>query len=222
MFSFSIFFGQQSENSIEFFVINMEGAKVYEKPSFDSNPFFELKVGSKITSEHIIETNEEMKIDSHFSLSGNWVKPVGTSGYIFSSDLTSKNVEIVKSESGYIDVNLIGELISTKEEEKLIKTENGEYPQYLKYKYYKNATYKTSSWDGCNDYIIEYSNLSLNEVYHQMNSDYGVYLDEFYAPELVKRNGNFLNFYVEIGAIEDLKLEIKENDVFIVSFYACT
>lgn len=222
IFFFITAFGQQSENSIEFFVINMEGAKVYAKPSFDSSPFSELKVGSKITSEHIIESNEEMKISSDFSLSGNWIKPLGINGFVFSSDLTSKKVEIKKSDAGNTYISLIGKLINTKKEKKLIQTENGEFPQYIEYKYFKNATYSISSYDGCNDYIIEYSNLSLNEVYHQMTSDYGAYLDSFNVPMLVKRNGNILNFSVLIGATEDLKIEIMENDIFRVSFYTCT
>jgi hypothetical protein len=216
-------FGQNPENKTEFCVINMLGAKVYEKPTFQSKMLTELKVGKTIIIEQIIQTDEQIEIGNKFSLSGNWIKPMNVSGFVFSSDLSDKNVEIGKSKYGQTYINLLGELTDKKEEKKLIKTENGEFPKYFEYKYYENGTYTYTAWDGCFDHVTEYKNLTLNEVYHQMVSDYGEIMNEneFWVPIFQEKSENFIKFEGE-GATEDLKIELKENGKIIVSSYDCT
>jgi hypothetical protein len=207
----------------EFCVINMLGAKIYEKPTFDSKVLTELAVRKTLIVEKSIKTKEQFKIGLNFSLSGNWIKPNGINGYIFSSDLTDKKADISPNEYGQINVNLRGKLISEKTEEKQIKTENGEFPEYFEYKYYENGTYTYTSWDGCFDHVTEYKNLTLSEVYHQMVSDYyGLVGDnESWIPIFQGKEGNIIKFEGE-GATQDLKIEIKENGIFIVSSYDCT
>jgi hypothetical protein len=216
-------FGQNPENKTEFCVINMLGAKVYEKPTFQSKMLTELKVGKTIIIEQIIQTDEQIEIGNKFSLSGNWIKPMNVSGFVFSSDLSDKNVEIGRSKYGQTYINLLGELTDKKEEKKLIKTENGEFPKYFEYKYYENGTYTYTAWDGCFDHVTEYKNLTLNEVYHQMVSDYGEIMNEneFWVPIFQEKSENFIKFEGE-GATEDLKIELKENGKIIVSSYDCT
>lgn len=216
--------GQNSENRNELRVINMLGAKVYEKPSFDSKTLSKLNIGEKIIIEKTIQTDEQFKIGNGFSLAGNWIKPLNINGFVFSSNFTDKKVKVGKSKHGNTFINLLGELIDKKEEKKLIKTENGEYPKYFEYKYYENGSYTYTAWDGCFDHITEYKNLTLSEVYHQMVSDYGGEMNEndFRIPKFQEVTGNFLKFNVLLGATEDLKIEIKENGVFIVSSYDCT
>jgi len=94
---FNSIFGQNLENKTELCVINMLGAKVYEKPTLESKTLTELKVGENIIIENIIQTEEQMKIGDGFSLNGNWIKPMNINGFVFSSDLSEKNVEIGKS-----------------------------------------------------------------------------------------------------------------------------
>ena len=216
-------FGQNRENGTELCVINMLSAKVYEKPTFESKTLTELKVGENIITESVIQTDEQMEIGNGFSLSGNWIKPVNINGFVFSSDLSDKNVEIGKSKYGQTYINLLGNLTDKKEEKKLIKTENGEFPKYFEYKYYENGTYIYTAWDGCFDHKTEYKNLTLNEVYHQMVSDYGVLMNEneFWTPIFQEKSRNLIKFEGE-GATEDLKIELKENGKIIVSSYDCT
>jgi hypothetical protein len=220
---FNSHFGQNLENGTELCVINMLGAKVYEKPTFESKALTELKIGENLIIETIIQTDEHIEIGNGFSLNGNWIKPLNINGFIFSSDLSDKNVEIGKSKYGQTYINLLGKLTDKKEEKKLIKTENGEFPKYFEYKYYENGTYTYSAWDGCFDHITEYKNLSLNEVYHQMVSDYGGIMNEneFWTPIFQEKYGNFIKFEGE-GATEDLKIELKENGKIIVTSYDCT
>ncbi|MBW4971353.1 hypothetical protein KZY98_12845 [Croceibacter atlanticus] len=216
-------FGQNLENGNELCVINMLGAKVYEKPTLESQTLTKLIVGKNIIIEKIIQTDEEMEIGNGFSLSGNWIKPMNINGYVFSTDLSDKNVEIGKSKYGQTYLNLLGELTNKREEKKLIKTENGEFPKYFEYEYYKYGTYTYTAWDGCFDHVTEYKNLTLNEVYHQMVSDYGGIMNEneFWAPIFQEKSGNYIKFEGE-GATQDLKIELKGNGIITVSSYDCT
>ena len=216
-------FGQNLKNGTELCVINLLGAKVYEKPTFESKALTELKVGENLIIETIIQTDEQMEIGKGFSLSGNWIKPMNINGFVFSSDLSDKKVEIGKSKYGQTYINLLGKLTDKKEEEKLVKMDNGEFPQYFEYKYYENGTYTYSSFDGCFNHKTEYKNLTLSQVYHQMVSDYyGIMGDsETWIPVFQGRDGNIIKFEGE-GATEDLKIKIKENGILTVSSYDCT
>ena len=182
-----------------------------------------MKVGENLIIETIIQTNEQMEIGNGFSLSGNWIKPENITGFVFSSDLSAKKVEIGKNEFEQTYINLLGKLIDEKDEKKLIITENGEFPKYFEYKYYENGTYSYTAWDGCFDHITEYKNLFLNEVYHQMVSDYyGIMSDNAtWIPKFQVKEGNVIKFEGE-GATEDLKIELKENNSIAVSSYDCT
>ena len=112
-------FCQNHEYGAEFFVINILGAKVYEKPTFKSKALTEFKVGENIIVEKIVEAHEEMEIGTGFSLAGYWIKPTNVNGFVFSSDLSDKNPEIEKSKYGQIKINLLGKLIDKKQEQKL-------------------------------------------------------------------------------------------------------
>ena len=216
-------FGQNITDKTELYVINILGAKIYEKPTFDSKTLTELPVGENIIIEKSIETKEQFRIGENFSLPGKWIKPYGLNGFIFSSDLTDKKVEVINNEYGQINVNLIGKLISEKTEEKQIHTKNGEFSKFFEYRYYENGTYTYTAWDGCFDHVTEYKNLTLNEVYHQMVSDYGGLMNEneFWIPIFQEKTENILRFEGE-GATQDLKIELIENGVIIVSSYDCT
>lgn len=204
-------------------VINILGSKVYEKPTFDSQVLIELLVGHMLIVEKSIETKEKFKIGDNFSLSGSWIKPKGLNGYVFSSDLSNKEAKIDLNEFGQIKVNLLGKLLSEKSGERQVKTENGAYPEYFEFKYYENGTYNYKSFDGCFDHNVQYKNLILSEVYHQMVSDYyGLMGDsKTWIPIFIVKEGNTIEFEGE-GATQDLKIEIKENGIFIVSSYDCT
>lgn len=214
--------GQKTVNKRELHVINALGAKVYEEPTFKSKTLAELPLGESIVLEKTIPTEKKLQVGNEFSLSGDWIKPEKISGFIFSSDLTDKKIEIIKTDDR-ISINLLGKLTYKKKEKKLIKTESGEFSKYFEYKYYENGNYTYIAWDGCFDHITEYINLSLNEVYHQMVNDYRVQISDgkFQIPTIQEYSGKIIQFDVE-GAIEDLKIELKENGNITVSSYDCT
>ncbi|NJY64307.1 hypothetical protein HC174_16335 [Salinimicrobium sp. CDJ15-81-2] len=223
LFLLTASFGQTNEESHQLCVINILGAKVYEKPTFDSKTLAHLPVGKTVVIEKAVDSQEILKIGNGFSLKGNWIKPKGINGFVFSSDLTDKKAEIGKNQFGHNFINVLGSLIEKKEEEKMVKTDQGEFPKHFEYKFYENGIYTYTSWDGCFDHVTEYKNLSLSEVYHQMVSDYGIMMNgnEFQVPMFKEKSGNTLKFEGG-GATEDLQIEIKDNGTIVVSSYDCT
>lgn len=215
MLVYHTLWSQSRDNRKELRVINLLGAKVYERPTFSSNILAELPVGDVLKVETSIETTEQFEVGAGFSFPGQWIKPQGIEGYIFSSDLTNKPLEIEISEQGGTYINLLGKLLSEKNEKEIVKTQNGEFPKHLEFKYYEYGTYSYTAWDGCFGHVTEYKNLSINEVYHQMVSDYGP------VPAFQEKTGTIIKFESD-GATQDLKIEIRENGTMVVSSYDCT
>lgn len=207
----------------ELTVINILGAKVYEKPTFGSRALLTLPVGQSIITEEKIQSDEKFHIGTGFSLAGMWIKPKGIVGYIFSSDLTDKKVEFKTDVGGHTSMNFLGKLVREEAAEKKVKTPNGEFTKWFEYKYYENGTYTNIAWDGCFEHLSEYINLTLNEVYHQMSSDYAVIKngDQLLIPEFIEKVKNIIEFGVE-GATEDLTIELKEDGSIMVMSYDCT
>lgn len=216
-------FGQNQRKPTGLKVINILGAKVYEKPTFDSKTLTALPVGENVIIEEQIQSNEKFYIGTGFSFAGKWIKPKGIEGYVFSSDLTDKKVKIGTEEGGQTCLNLLGKLIRKETAEKKVKTPNGEFPKHFEYKYHENGTYTNIAWDGFFDHITEYKKLTLNEVYHQMSSEYVVIMngDQLLVPEFIEKAENKIKFAVE-GATEDLTIELKEEGSIMVTSYDCT
>ena len=111
-------------------------------------------------------------------------------------------------------------------EEEIVKTNNGEFSKYSEYKYYENGTYTCTIWDDCFNHKYRYVNLALNEVYHQMLSDYcelfiAIDRSELYIPVFQEKTENILKFEC-YGASQDLQIELIDNQIFEVSSYDCT
>lgn len=218
-------FSQNKMHLSEWYVINKFGAKVYEQTSLKSKVVTVLKVGAVLNVESFLETKDVYKIKDDFLLKGKWVKTKvkGINGFIFSSDLTNQKLEFKKGKDGQTDINLLGNLISEKSYKVNIKTKNGVFPKLIKVKIFKNGTVTETAWDGCFNHKTEYRKLKFNEVYHQMVNDYGVLEDKnkFLIPVFNGKSDNVFKFSVELGATEDLKLEVKENELIVVSSYDC-
>ncbi|MGM0634929.1 MAG: hypothetical protein ACQESK_02600 [Bacteroidota bacterium] len=210
----------------ELCAINLLGAKVYEKPNFNSKILTELQVGKIIKIEKSTDLKDSLKISENFSLKGVWYKAKTMDGFIFSSDFTAKNIEVEKTKHALTRINILGKLLDEKTEEETVKTENGKFPKHYKYKYYENATYISTAFDGCFDHLTNYKNLTLNEVYHQMLSDYAAVSQtiegkKIRVPEFKEKSGNIIKFEGG-GATQDLQIKIIDNKKIEVSSYDCT
>lgn len=210
-----------SQNELR--VINILGAKVYQKPNFDSEILTELPVGKLIIKEKSIKTEEKFPITKEFQLEGKWIKAEGIEGYVFSSDFSDKEVETGISEHGPKYITLLGKLLKKGSETKQKQTPQGKFPEYSETEFYENGTYFYTAWDGCFDHKTEYRNLEFHEVYHQMVSDYVLLMNgrEYVVPEFIERSGRTYLFRHQ-GASQDLKIEMMENETITVSSYDCT
>nr|WP_315198496.1 hypothetical protein [uncultured Flavobacterium sp.] len=221
----NITFSQNKTHPSEWYVINKLGAKVYEQASFKSKVVTVLKTGAVLNAESYLETKDVYKIKDDFGLIGKWVKTKvkGINGFVFSSDLTNQKLDFKKAQEGQIYFNLLGNLISEKSSRVNVKTKNGVFPKIIKTKIYKNGIETEIAWDGCFNHKTEYRKFKFNEVYHQMVNDYIIVEDKgkFLIPVFDGKSGNVFKFSVEIGLTEDLKIEVKENDLIIISSYDC-
>lgn len=220
--SFSI---QAQERPVEYRVINILGAKMYELPNLDAAPVSTIKFGASLTPDSIIPTTETRKIGENFSLSGNWVATGvnGSTGYVFSSDLSDRKIGIRTGAGGQERIDFMGDLVNETSETIQVKMEQGTFPKYVEIKRFENGTYKQTSWDGCFDHEMRFKGLNLNEVYHQMISEYGILMngEDFQIPGFKERDGNQIKFETE-GASMDLQIELLEDDIIQVSSYDCT
>jgi len=219
-------FSQYHDSVKELYAINLLGAKVYEKPTFDSEILSVLKSGEKIKIEKSIDTKDSFMIGEGFSLEGVWIKPLGNEGFVFSSDFTNKKPEFKTNEYGQTFINLLGKLEDEKSGEELINTERGEFPKYHEFKNHENGTYSLTIWDGCFDHVTEYKKLTIGEVYHQMVSDYTENFqtsdgNTLCVPVFKERSGKTIKFKSDTAA-HDLQIEILDNGMFGVSSYDCT
>ena len=203
-------------------VINSLGAAVYEQPTFESARRAKYPLGETFRVERVIETKDRYIVGEGFSFEGKWLKPVGMNGYVFSSDVTYRQVRISQTEYGNIELHLLGELLSEKDDVKMIKTENGEFPESTTTRVYEYGSEKGTFWDGCVDYATEYTGLPMHEAYHHMVHEHVTYADGIMEiPKLTGMSLSTFMFEVEFGATEDLKLFVSADDKVVMTYYVC-
>jgi len=212
-----------STSNVKQTVININGAQLYENPSFESRKISIIGIGKTFIVEETINTDEKFIVGQNFSFDGDWIKPKEIDGFVFSSDLTDKNVEFRKWDDSQVHINLFGDLISENEEQKNIEYPNGVFPQYITHKIYENVNYTRTSGDGCWDNVYQFQNFNIAEVYHQLVSDntYKISESEYWVPTFIGQLNNSLRFESE-GAATDLKMEIKGDGIIEITSYDCT
>jgi len=219
----------QKENDINtFYVINVLGAELYEKPSLDSKVIKNIKVGEKIIADEILKTGQSKKIGSEFYFGGNFIKSQNESisGYIFSSDLSKIETSLKMIYEGIMVPDILGKEKSKRIEKRIEKFNNKEFEIEDEITEFENGTYTYTAFDGCFDHVYVYKNMTLSEVYHQLtvkniiinNTTEGDFIE---IPKFIEKTGNEYHFEEE-GATEDLKIIENNDGTFTVSSYDCT
>ena len=219
-------YAQDSHHNDEYFVINILGAEIYERPTFQSKQIRKIEVGESLIAQEIISTTEVKKIGANFILKGSWIRTniAGTSAYVFSSDLTKIKPMINIGNSGEKSINLFGK---KKSERKLVKKKKcgNSYCEYrVNTTDYDICRYTCTMWDDCYNHTYTFKGLTLSEAYHQMLN---IYHDcgsnkEMQTPIFTNRRNNVYNFSFEETPTEDLKITIKRDGIIEVSSYDCT
>lgn len=219
---------QKTNFKESFFIINVLGANVYKEPSLDSEVIEKIKPNVKIIAEKILEPKQRVSIDNEFYLEGNFVKinHKGTSGYIFSSDLTKIKPELKKIYDNIFIPNIQGKEKSKRIKKRTETFDNKEYEIEDEITEYENLTYTYTAFDGCFDHVYLYRNMSLSEVYHQLTIHYiginetleGNFIE---IPKFKEKKGNKY-FFVSEGATQDLKIIDNNDGTYTISSYDCT
>lgn len=219
---------QKSNLENDFYVINVLGAELYEKPSLNSKVLLKIKVGEKLIAKEIIKTEQSKIIGKGFSFSGNFIKIHYKSytGYIFSSDLTKIKPSIKVDYDGILVADIMGIEKGKRIEKRYEKFDGKEYEIEDEITEYENGSYTYTAFDGCFDHVYIFKNMTLNEVYHQLINLY------FFAgqtengrqieiPKFFKKTINEY-YFNSIDATQDLKLIDNQDGRFTISSYDCT
>jgi len=203
-------------------VINSLGAAVYEQPTFESPRRAKYPLGETFRVERVIETKDRYIVGEGFSFEGKWLKPVGVNGYVFSSDVTENLVRVSQTEYGKVELHLLGELLYEKEDVKMIKTENGEFPESTNRQLFENGSVKETYWDGCVSSVIEYEGLTVSEAYHHMANDLLSVIDGVvHIPMFSNKSLSTLMFDLEYGLTEDVKMFVSVDGKVVVTYITC-
>jgi hypothetical protein len=220
--------GQKANEKECFYVINVLGAELYEKPLLNSKIIEKIKVGEKIIAEEILKTAQSKKIGTDFYLDGNFIKIQSESikGFVFSSDLTKIKPLLREVKKGIIIPDINGKEKSRRIKKRIEKFDNKEYEIKDEITEFENVTHTYTAFGGCFDQVYMYQNLTFNEVYHQLTvsnlvintTKDGNFIE---IPSFIEKNGNEYLFKGG-GATEDLKIIVDKDGAFTISSYDCT
>ncbi len=216
-------FGLQNQNS--YYVLNIEGAFVYENPSLNSKIIDTLKVGHKISAKEILKTSETIRIGKGFELSGDFIKveTANQKGYLFSSDLTQIKPKVQEVYKGIYIANIHGKKLNSETRNRTIEGNNSSYVSAEEFITYENVNYLLSSDNGCNFHSYFYKKLSLSEVYHQLRTNILIINEsenKLELPKFIKKIGRQYIFQ-SVGLTEGIQIRVNESGTISVSHYDC-
>ena len=219
--------GQKENKKSVFYVINVLGAELYEKPSLDSKVIEKIKVGKNVIAKEIFKTGgQSKKIGNDFYLAGSFIKiqKGKNKGFVFTSDLTTIKPIFREIQKGIIIPDIDGKEKNKRTKKRIVKYNNKEYEIEDEITEYENVTYTYTAFDGCFNHTYLYKNLTLSEIYHQLTVNCVVINEtdmKIEIPRFIKKNGNEYLFEGE-GATESLKIIDNKDGTFTISSYDCT
>ena len=161
---------QEKRDENSYYVINIFGANLYEKPSLDSEIIKNIRVGEKIVANRILKTEQPIHIGVEFQLQGGFieVKNQVYSGFIHSSDLTRFKPQLEEILDGIIIPDFKGKVKSKTSENKIETFNNKEYEVEVEITTYENVIHTYTDLNECLENTYLYKDMTLNEVYHQL------------------------------------------------------
>lgn len=207
-------------------IINALGAAVHDRPMVDSVWQSRVPLGQRLEVEQVIETVSCYPVSEDFCLQGRWFKPVGISGFVFSSDVTSRAVRM--SQTDYVSIlNMMGDLISKKLETEMVHTDYGEFQVEVTDFVYEQGKTNVRYSDGCASVVAEFNHFTIAEAYHYLMNRYTVYTtdadgnDGKSVPHFLRISGSVMYFESEDSFTEDLEMRIADNGMITVSSVFC-
>jgi len=150
---------QEKRDENSYYVINIFGANLYEKPSLDSEIIKNIRVGEKIVANRILKTEQPIHIGVEFQLQGGFieVKNQVYSGFIHSSDLTRFKPQLEEILDGIIIPDFKGKVKSKTSENKIETFNNKEYEVEVEITTYENVIHTYTDLNECleNTYLYK-------------------------------------------------------------------
>lgn len=210
-----------------FFVINVFGAQLYEKPSLGSKLITRITVGEKIVAEKIVETKQSIHIGDGFHLQGNFVKVKYQvySGFIHSSDLTTFRPQLESIYDGIMIPNFKGRVKSKKTEKRIEKFNDKPYEIIEDITTYDNVIYTYTDFNDCFENTYLYKHMTLHEVYHQLpvhdpKIDITLKGNFILMPEFIEKKDNQYIFK-GIGVTRSITILENQDGLFLIASLDC-
>lgn len=218
---------QEKIDKNSYYVINIFGANLYEKPSLDSEIIKNIKVGEKIIANRILKTEQSIHIGVEFQLLGNFVEVKNKicSGFIHSSDLTKYKPQLQDIYDGVIIPDFKGKQKSKTSEKRIETFNNKAYEVEVEITLYDNVIHTYTDLNECFENTYLYKYMTLNEVYHQLpvhnsNIDVTSKGNIILMPEFIKKNRNKY-FFKGIGITRYTTVVENPEGQFLISSLDC-
>ena len=210
-----------------FFVINVFGAQLYEKPSLGSKLITRITVGERIVAEKIVETKQSIHIGEGLQLQGDFIKVKNQfySGFIHSSDLTTFRPQLESIYDGIMIPNFKGRVKSKKTEKRIEKFNDKPYEIIEDITTYDNVIYTYTDFNDCFENTYLYKYMTLHEVYHQLpvhdpKIDITLKGNFILMPEFIEKKDNQYIFK-GIGITRSITILENQDGLFLIASLDC-
>ena len=205
-------------------MINILGATTYSAPDFNAQIVGRIDLGKVVHFEKVLDEKSKKQISPELELEGNWIEIMldyGT-GYVFSSDLSTKPTEIIIEHYDLPTVTLFGKELEKKEYTEQTVIDGESYPMEKKVTSYEFALINETIFDGCFDWEYTLEGFTRSEAYHQIiNLNSRKNNHQIEIPAIISREGNVWNFS-DLDAIQELKLHDLGDGKFKITLSSCS
>ncbi|WP_296703809.1 SH3 domain-containing protein, partial [Algoriphagus sp.] len=189
-------------------MINLLGATIYSAPDLDAQIVGRIDIGKVVYFEKVLDEKSKKQISHELEVEGNWIeiRLDYRTGYIFSSDLTTKPTELIIEHNDLPTLNLFGKELEKKEYTEQTVIDGESYPMEKIVTAYEFALTNETIFDGCFDWEYTLEGFTRSEAYHQViNLHSRKNKNQIEIPAIISREGNVWNFS-DLDAIQELKL----------------
>lgn len=210
-----------------FFVINIFGAKLYEKPALDSKLIKRISVGDRIVAEKILETKQSIHIGEGFQLHGHFIKVKHRvcSGFIHRSDLTTFRPRLEQVYDGVIIPDFKGQMIHKTTDKRIETCNDKPFEIEEEIATYDHIIHTYTDFNDCFENTYLYKHMTLHEVYHQLpvhnpNIDITSKGNFILMPEFIEKKDNKYIFK-GIGITRSIAIIKNQDGLFLISSLDC-
>ncbi|WP_215224409.1 SH3 domain-containing protein [Echinicola shivajiensis] len=209
------------------FVIDFQGTELKKKPNSNAKVLDMLLPGDPLTIINNTNKSIQFSIFVQFHMNGVWLEVKtadGRKGYIFSGDVSNIPPQVDEFPYQPLRIDLLGDEIKTDTYKDSVNIYGQLFEVDSEKTTFDHGTYIISSYEGCQSRIYSFTELSFNEVFHQMRNMY-LSIDEetgeVISPRLIRRNENEFVFSLPKSSGE-VKIVVQKNGVIDIQTFYCS